>query len=286
MAAGWWGAITAIPQWWMCAALSPVIAILLFRNFSLMHEAVHGSASSSRTFNDGVGLYAGMLSLLPFDNWRTIHLSHHQWAGNIERDPTMALVRLYPAWPVWARRSLSLLWRHWVPTLALLQYVVFWVHSLRLMPQGRLSGSRILSLALPPAFWITVFLAFPATVLWAGVVPGVVLYLLAVEVVNFPHHLELPQFQGSTKLPPPSQHQITRTCLYPRWFARFVVLNFNYHVEHHMYPYVPWYDLDSLHARIAAELGQAYNTDPQWAWILKNRPRSLEEVLAEPPHSS
>jgi fatty acid desaturase len=286
IAAGMWIAINSLPHWWLCLLASPGIAILLFRNFSLMHEAVHGSASSSRPLNDCVGLYAGMLSLLPYDNWKSIHLSHHKWAGNIDHDPSMSLVRLYPSWPIWARRTLSALWRCWVPALAVLQYVVFWVHSLRLVPREKLTSRRLLSLGMPPLFWTALVLGSPPPVLWAAIVPGIFLYLLAVEVVNFPHHLELPQLHGDTRLSPQRQHQISRTCLYPRWFARYVVLNFNYHVEHHMYPFVPWHALDAIHAETASRLGQDYNTDPHWTWILKNRPRTLDDVLAASSTSS
>lgn len=255
------------------------VAVLLFRNFSLMHDAVHGAVLFRKTPNDLVGIYAGTLCLLPFENWKKIHLEHHKWAGNIDKDPSMSLVKIYPNWPVWLQNSLSLMWKAWIPSLAFLQYIVFWFHSLRFAHKESKNKKLLLSLVVPIVFWSFLLYWIPPTFMWASLIPGLGLYLVAVEVVNFPHHLELPQMQGDQKLPLYQQHSIARTCLYPKWFAKYVVLNFNYHIEHHMYPNVPWYYLDKIHHHTQSELGASYNTDPQFAWILKNRPKNLHDVL-------
>lgn len=45
----------------------------------------------------------------------------------------------------------------------------------------------------------------------------------------------------------------TRTVLMNR-VSRFIYLNMNYHIEHHMYPMVPYYNLPKLHALIKDDL--------------------------------
>lgn len=45
----------------------------------------------------------------------------------------------------------------------------------------------------------------------------------------------------------------TRTVLMNRW-NRFLYLNMNYHIEHHMFTMVPYYNLPKLHALIAGDL--------------------------------
>jgi hypothetical protein len=50
-----------------------------------------------------------------------------------------------------------------------------------------------------------------------------------------------------------------------------------------MFPDAPWYYLSELHSVIFKELEGQYNSDPQFGWIMRNRPRSLEEVLVTAP---
>jgi len=258
---------------------APVVAVLMFRNFSFMHDAVHGAVITPRWFNDALGIWSGALCALPFDPWKKVHLQHHHWAGNIDRDPVMLIVNKYPQWPSWLRATLSFFWKAWIPLVACLQYSVFWYTATKHVLKGPPSLNAILSMIVPGAFWVSMFAMAPAAFLWGSVVPGVLLYLLTVEVVNLPHHLELPQYRGDTLLPLWEQHKIARSCLYPKWFAENVVLNFNYHLEHHMYPGLAWYHLHRMHEILKPELGAAYNTDPQFSWILKNRPKDLGEVL-------
>ena len=37
-------------------------------------------------------------------------------------------------------------------------------------------------------------------------------------------------------------------------FSRFIYLNMNYHIEHHMFPLVPYYNLPKLHEVIKDDL--------------------------------
>jgi fatty acid desaturase len=255
----------------------------MFRNFSEMHEAVHGIASEKKWLNDLTGVMSGALCLLPFSQWRTIHLQHHYWSGNIEKDPVMALVRRFPLWPERVRKLCTFFWQIWIPILSIFQYFVFWFHCTKCLLKDSLSPLAVSSVLSTPIIWsICIFMMRPGSFL-SVILPAAALYLIAVEVVNFPHHLGLPQNQGDTKLPVWEQHLTARSCIYPRFFSRFVVLNFNYHVEHHMFPDAPWYYLSELHSVIFKELEGQYNSDPQFGWIMRNRPRSLEEVLVTAP---
>lgn len=262
---------------WEFVAILPV-AIVMFRNFSLMHDAVHKAVSSHRGLNDGVGELAGCLCFLPFETWKRSHLEHHLWSGNIEKDPVMALRVNLPKASHFLQDLLTVCWRLWVPTLAVLQYVLFWVLSFRKTIQDK-SIISILRLIGPILFWTAVFALSSSKMIYLGLVPGMLLYFIAVEVVNFPHHLQLPMTEGEMRYPIWQQYKSSRTCIYPRWFARFFVLNFNYHVEHHMFPDIPWHMLDQIHDLVRAELGTDLNLDTNLSWILQNRSKSLLEVI-------
>ncbi len=257
----------------------PFVLTFIYRNFSFMHEAVHNLGAKSKFANDFLGAVSGSFCLLSYESWKKAHLEHHQWGGNIDKDPVMAMVKVFPAWPKGLRDVLTLGWKAWIPALSVLQHTVFWAISVKHFVGGTKTKSDVMSIVIPIAVWSGLFYSLSLDTLTTVVAPSLFLYLVFTEVVNAPHHLGLPQFRGDIKLPFWHQYLIARTCVYPKWLARYVVLNFNYHIEHHMYPQVPWYYLDKLHPLVKAELGPDYNTDPQFAWILRNRARTLGEIF-------
>src|SRR3712207_8134419 len=54
----------------------------------------------------------------------------------------------------------------------------------------------------PLLFWGLLIVALPSDFSLTVLLPAIVVYMVAVEVVNFPHHLQLPQYQDrkSTRL--------------------------------------------------------------------------------------
>lgn len=265
---------------WLRITMIPLLFCLLFRGFGIMHDAVHGAVSRTRWINDFAGFMGGVFCMLPYENWKRSHLKHHQWSGNVEKDPVMALVVAYPKFPKMAKNFISFFWMLWFPVLAVFQHFVFWNLSVKLLLKEPKSFRMMASILLPLVFWGLLLFATPPVFVASVLLPTLLVYFLAVEVVNFPHHLQLPQFRGEEKFPVWQQFQTARSCVYPPWFARFVVLNFNYHIEHHMFPDVPWYHLEKLHEPVKSALKAEYNTDPSFSWILKNKKVSLGEVLA------
>lgn len=257
----------------------PIFAALMFRNFSLMHEAVHGLVSKNKWVNDFVGIITGGLCLLPYEPWKQVHLEHHYWSGNVEKDPVMALVRTFPGWNENLKSSLGFLWKAWIPILALLQYAVFWVLSSIKFLQKPISLKLMTSVLFPLTGWGLLCYAMGSHQVFSLLIPAVALYLLAVEVVNFPHHVGLPYVDDDHHLPVWEQHMTARTCVYPDWISKWIVLNFNYHIEHHMFPDAPWYYLPDLNKMVSADLKDQYNTDPQFVWIKENRVKSLSQLF-------
>lgn len=257
----------------------PLMSLIMFRNFGLMHEAVHGLLSKDNRINHTLGIVSGAFCLLSFDSWKQSHLEHHRWSGNIDKDPVAAMIKTYPTFPKALQSALTFGWKCWLPTLSFLQHTVFWAITFRYAFQKKRDFGQILSAAIPALFWIGLLALLSAKTTVSILLPGVLLYLIGTEVINAPHHLGLTYFRGETKIPVWEQFKTARTCVYPTWLARFVVLNFNYHTEHHMYPYVPWYHLDKLHRRLRDELKQEHNLDPSFSWILRNRTKDLYQVF-------
>lgn len=265
------------------------VSILMFRSFALMHEAVHGLITSS-TSNDWIGTFYGGLAFLAFDPWKRSHLEHHYWSGNAEKDPVMALVVLYPKLPPWFQATLNFCWQAWIPVIAILQHLVFWVLSCKTLISatitGQLSLKMLLGVVWPPLFWTTTCYLLPTQVLSLVLLPGVFIYLMAVEIVNLPHHLKLLQQCGDSRLAIWEQYQSSRSCVYPQWIEKFITLNFNYHTEHHMFPDLSYRELSNIHQVLKNTLGSAMNCDEQFKWTMKYRSGDLGLIFkTEPPVS-
>jgi fatty acid desaturase len=253
-----------------------LLPVLMFRAFGLMHECVHGSATKLRTLGGGLGIVAGAFCLLPYEPWKKIHLLHHKWAGNVDQDPSMGLIKRFPGFSRLRVNVLNFCWRYQLPALAISQHFVFWAKSYQfvLAAEGRAEKAKnALSILVPAALYLNFG--------WARNIPGLLLYLAMVEIINFPHHLQRPMLEGSGSFPVNEQYQTARSCHYPRWLARHLLNNFNLHIEHHLFPRLPWYRLEAARDLVRAELGREYAGIRGNAWIRENRRKHIGQVLAK-----
>ncbi len=265
-----------LASYWIAQLLLP---IAMFQAFSLLHECGHGNLSRSRLVNTLVGHYASVLCCMPYFPWKYVHAEHHVWAGNVERDPGLELVRR-------ARRGqlpwlLVRTWKTWLPIPALVQHIVYWANPIVELRRGKMQRSRAWRCAASVGFLIAVYaglhLLEPSLFTILSFLPGILLYLIMVEVVNTPHHVGLTAFDE--RLPLRDQHLPTRTCDYPPVVSELLVLNFNFHIEHHMFPNLPWYRLRAARALVQPALGFQYRQAHGVEWLRRARKRELLDVL-------
>jgi acyl-lipid omega-6 desaturase (Delta-12 desaturase) len=267
-----------------------LLTIFYFHNFAILHEAGHGNVHKSRPVNTIIGHYASIFCFMPYFPWKLIHQEHHVWAGNIDKDPTMANLR-----KMREKGDVSPLvrfaWKSWVPLAALLQHFVFWFYPLTMWKTRRMTRQSFLQCAFSVGFlaamYTVLFQLLPEQVNIGNLWLSFILYLVMTELVNLPHHVMMPTFRTTSqrnKLRPWEQHVTTRTCYYPYGFA-LLTLNFNLHIEHHFFPNLPWYRLPRLRQMIKPLLGDNYGELVGINWNLQNRSRDAGEiVLPEIPH--
>ncbi|HET6338711.1 MAG TPA: fatty acid desaturase [Polyangiales bacterium] len=258
-----------------------LIPIVMFQAFGVLHDCGHGSFSASRLVNTLVGHYASVLCCLPFLPWKYVHTDHHVWAGNPERDPGLAIVRR-------AREGklpwiMTTAWRSWLPLAGFAQHVVFWTYPIVQARQGKLSRSRLIRCAGSVA-WLAFALAglhwlAPSLITFRNFLPGIAVYLVAVELVNLPHHTGLTAFDQ--RLPLWQQHLPTRSCNYPPIVSELLVLNFNFHIEHHLFPNLPWYRLRTARRLVNPALAHLYREAHGFNWAIRARKKNLVDVLAK-----
>jgi len=101
--------------WWLSLLIAIPAAGFLVRLFMIQHDCGHGAFFRHRLANDWVGRVIGVLTLTPYDFWRSTHAIHHASSGNLDRrglgDVNTLTVREYLTLSLWGRLCYRL-YRH------------------------------------------------------------------------------------------------------------------------------------------------------------------------------
>ncbi|HEY5311520.1 MAG TPA: fatty acid desaturase family protein [Pirellulales bacterium] len=213
----------------------------------LVHDATHYLLYRNRAVND---LVSDLCCAFPVNMsttlYRHTHFRHHRFT-NTEQDPDWLLQQRDPdwRWPKTRGEALRLFFRcalalnmggaykaaaMWSPAAHLLD---------RLGPTYPLH-CRVLYLLSSAAIWVVLIKTgtlVPAIVLW--IVP-------ALTMLNVTNRMRATAEHILT----PNTHELdsTRTVIPSPWERFFISpLNINYHLEHHMFPSVPSWNLGRLH---------------------------------------
>jgi fatty acid desaturase len=227
------------PGWWL---LVPVQGVLIVFLFTLEHEATHKTPFANERLNDRVGQVCGFLLLLPFEWFRYFHLAHHRWTNIEGKDPELeggkpetvrAWVLHVSGLPYWAAEA-RLVWR-----------LARGRERAAYLPPGALPRmEREARMMLAGYAFVVASLFVTPVLFWVWLLPVVLgqpvlrLYLLA-------EHGDCPRVAN--------MFENTRTT-FTTALMRFLAWNMPYHVEHHVYPQVPFHKLPALHGRIRDEL--------------------------------
>ncbi|NMO21363.1 fatty acid desaturase [Pyxidicoccus fallax] len=226
-----------VPVWLARTGLYLVAAASLHGISLFTHEAVHGSLSRRRWLNHLGGVVCALPVLQNFAAYKVLHLRHHRDLGG-GKDPDhyanytgrrwlemlMHVGRLLAGYPAYITMIPILGWRH--GTSSERRWIELEV-ALLVVGAG-------LAVAFVPGH----------VLLHAWVIPMLIINTL-VNIRGMSQHTFLPE----------SNHPVrgTRTIL-SNPVTRFFMCNENYHLEHHLYPRVPWYSLPELHRTLRPEL--------------------------------
>ncbi|HEX5806990.1 MAG TPA: fatty acid desaturase [Macromonas sp.] len=197
--------------------------VAVYLSFTPLHDASHRAVSKSSFLNDAIGTVVGQL-LMPgmnMDVFRTIHMDHHRFLGQIGRDPDTSLVDL-GFWGLPKLMFVDVVW-----SIFYLQYGrKYWAKS-KAISFGLLLvadvGIHVAFLASP--FWLEFLLLF---VIPQRVGLGFVAYVFA--HIQHPHGLtwENEPFQSTVFIRGES-------------VLRKLMCGQQDHIIHHLLPHVPWF---------------------------------------------
>lgn len=230
-------AATASRTWWACIPCWLVMGFVFHGLGIFTHEGAHGTLFGKGPLDRFAGFLCGLPIFFSCSCYRATHLLHHRYE-NTARDPDNLRANI-------RNRTLQSM-VFWTWCLAgMFMYLIFIV----LVSPTRAEGRReklvcILEVASMVFFYGLIFHFFRIhrlmPVLVYGWIGGFPFAALIANVRGLAEHTMLKQDA------PPDPLKSTRTTLSSRIIS-FFFNNQNYHLEHHLFPRVFWYNLPRVH---------------------------------------
>ena len=249
--AGWWLVATWLSWWTLPAAL---VYGTLYGSASdaRWHECGHRTAFRTKWANDVVYHLASFMDVREPVSWRWSHHRHHADTIVVGRDPEIAYQRPIRFWKVFAD-AFGIL----STTAEFRKYAT--------NARGRLTAAE--ADYVPPreagraVFWGRVHVAIWLTTIVWSVVTTSILPLMVIGLPSLYGRWLLVVF-GTTQHAGLAEdvldHRLNTRTVLMNPILRFLYLNMNYHLEHHMFPAVPYHNLPRLHALIGPDLPPPY----------------------------
>lgn len=250
----YWGAWFAVAYlagrwsgWWLAPVGVLLAAAIQVRLTLLMHDAAHRLLHPDPRVNDLLGnLFCALPQGTQLRDYRHFHLVHHGFTGDPDRDPEFPVYEAmgYNFDRRSARAVAAMLLRDAVG-VSFVRFVRATNDFLRREKQSK----RLRKLTPVEVVTAVVVTAGGAALALAGWwLELLVFWLLPQPTVTF----WLNKIQGMgehTGREGPTEFDRTwNRVLWPLEHFFIIPLNAGYHVDHHMYPSVPWYRQKDLHA--------------------------------------
>ncbi|ROU00164.1 fatty acid desaturase family protein [Histidinibacterium lentulum] len=264
-----WGSWWALPVFLVYGLLYASVAD------SRWHECGHGTAFRTDWMNDAVYHFTSFLLMRNPVNWRWSHARHHTDTIIVGRDPEILLMRP----PNILAKTLAFVG---------LPHVFLGFATLVRNAFGNLSPAErdyIPASEWPKAvFWARVHVAIYAATIGLAFATWSILPLLLVggpRLYGSWHVLMTAFLQHGGLAEDVPDHRLNTRTVYMNPVSRWIYWNMNYHVEHHIFPMVPYHALPRLHELIKHDLPPANPSIPQAYGELL---RALWRQRREPDH--
>ncbi|MCY7281947.1 MAG: fatty acid desaturase [Cyanobacteria bacterium CAN_BIN43] len=226
-----WGYIACFPFYLLAAA--SLHGISLFA-----HEGVHGTLSRNASWNRILSILCTLPVLQNYSAYRVLHLQHHQNLG-ASGDPDH--YKNYTSW------NGLLFLMYWGRLLIGYPIYITAIPILGFQQGNRAERTWIVGEGMCLGLFIAFVLLLPLPKMFlvqSWLVPMLLINIM-VNIRGMSQHTLLEHEADTIRG--------TRTIL-TNPLTRFFMCNENYHLEHHLYPGVPWYNLPRLHQAIYTEL--------------------------------
>jgi fatty acid desaturase len=279
-------AIAAIGRYAPLWITIPLNSTAVYWMFTVAHDALHGSVSSARWVNSVVGRFAWffVVPMSSLSSFAYAHIQHHRYTNDADKDPDMFATH-GPTWQLPFRWALTdFFYSAWSCRQFRGRLRRSWRGPVAELAEGALVSSLsvagICAAVLTNNFWtLTVVLLIPQRI---------AMVFIGWWFDWLPHH-------ALEHAPRGNPYRATRIRVGMEWLLTPVMMTFNYHLVHHLHPWLPFYrslqvwwrneDAYLAHdAAIATVFGRELTPDEFRAWKQASRWRrkSRARPLAYP----
>ena len=216
------------------------------------HECAHGTPFRTRWLNETFYFVCSLMNMKEGTYTRWSHTRHHTETIMVGLDPEIQVMR-----PTDLRRVL--LDFLWIPD-AIQMFRVMFIHALG-------TPSKEAKDFVPQSEWRKMFwwsriylLIYAGTIAWSFAIRSwlpVLFFPLARLYGGWLHQIfTLTQHAGLAENV--RDHRLNTRTVDLNPVFRFLYFNMNYHIEHHMFPMVPFHALPKLHERVEVCLPRTY----------------------------
>lgn len=265
--------LSALPGiFWFTGQL--ILGIAFWRSFAILHAAGHHAFSSNKILDHAAGFINSLFCFIPFYSWKYIHHDHHIWTGWQDIDPTTKGLSKVPS--PFTLKLLNIAWKCWIPVIS--------IHYIGTVFMNPASKDLTASARRLPVFSSIIFLFFVHGTLMANLGTDYLryfflstfLYLNLGDLSLLTQHVHLPlDHSHGNEVRPKSfseQDQYSHTTLMPEFVSRWIVLGFNHHALHHLFPALPYYHSHKVHY-------QGEHTHDWKEWLMKAKKMKASELI-------
>jgi fatty acid desaturase len=258
---GLWLACLAASGYLAYAAVGSVWAIPAFFLYGTIysscdarwHECAHGTPFRTRWLNEAFYLLSSMMNMKEGTYMRWSHTRHHTETIMVGIDPEIQVMRP-------ANLGRVLLDFLWIPD-AIEMFRVMIIHALGMPTRGAIEF-------VPRSEWRKMFWWSRCYLfIYAGMITWSILTKSWLPLLYFPlarfyggwlHQIfSLTQHAGLAENV--RDHRLNTRTVNMNPVFRFLYFNMNYHIEHHLFPMVPFHSLPKLHDRVQSEMPHTYS---------------------------
>ena len=245
------------PSWWSAPFWLAYGVLYGSAMDSRWHECSHGTAFKTPWMNNWLYNVACFMIVRNPVTWRWSHARHHTDTYIVGRDPEIAIMRppvffklignffgIFDAYNGWSRMLLNASGK---------------IHPEEASYIPETEQPKVIAAA---RLWVLIYAATIALAVYMH-------SILPLMVIGLPrfygawHHVMTGLLQHGGLADNVIDHRLNSRTVYMNPISRFIYWNMNYHVEHHMFPMVPYHALPRLHEMIKHDLPRPNTSIPQ-----------------------